>query len=207
MPALPSALAAGLLLAAIPVLEDLDLPAPTGSAALEATGASRTTAYKVKAELERTLPALLRPPGRPPAPPEAPPDLTEHHRAVVTFLFDHPGAVSGTASRRTYTERYRLFVLDLWDAHREIGPEALAEVTCVPLPTLKEWLRGERPHVATPENLSTARTPAPAQIQAVLDAWERWADKRHVRAGVRRGARRRLARRRTRSRARARTWR
>lgn len=168
MPALPPPLAAGLLLAAIPVLKDLDLPAPTGSAVLEMTGAARTTAYKVKAAVEAILPELLRPPGRPPAPPrEAPTDLAELQCAVVTFLYDHPGAVSGTAARRTYSERFHLFVLDLWEAHREVGAEALAEAICVPLPTLKDWLRGERPQVAVPETLASTRHPAPAQIQAV----------------------------------------
>lgn len=179
MPTLPPSLAAGLLLAAIPVLEDHDLPAPAASAVLEATGASRTTAYKVKADLEAALPGLRRPPGRPAVPPpEAPPDLTPLLHAVRDFLFDHPGAVGGTAARRRYSDRFRLFVLDLWEAYRDVGPDALAHATGVPLPTLKDWLRGERPEVEPPHNLATVPEPAPARIQTVLDAWERWADKK-----------------------------
>lgn len=179
MNSLPPALIGGLLLAAIPLLRALNLPAPTASAVLEATGASRTTAYKVKAEVEAALPGLLRPPGRPAAPPpEAPPDLRPLLHAVRDFLFDHPGAVGGTVERRRYSDRFRLFVLDLWEAHRAIGPEALAEVVGVPQPTLKDWLRGERPQVDPPDNLATVPEPAPARIQTVLDAWERWADKK-----------------------------
>jgi len=178
---LPSSVSAGLLLAAIPLLKRLGPPAPTGASVLELTGAGRTTAYKVKAAIEEHLPKVLRPTGRPPAPPapEGPPTpLAELHRALVTFLFDNPGAVSGGPSRRVYTESFRCFVLDQWEQHRELGPAALAEALCVPLPTMEDWLRGERPQVAPPKTLATARSPAPAQLQAVLDAWERWADKR-----------------------------
>lgn len=179
MTTLPHALTAGLLLAAISVLEDYDLPAPTASAVLSATGAARTTAYKVKTELLAALPGLLRPPGRPAAaPPEAPPDLVPVLRAVRDFLFDHPGAVGGTAARRTWSSRFHLFVLDLWEEHRSLGPEALAEATGVPWPTLKDWLRGERPHVDAPDSLTSVPEPAPARIQTVLDAWEHWANKK-----------------------------
>lgn len=179
MTSLPQALAAGLLLAAIPVLKDLGLPAPNASTVLCTTGAARTTAYKVKADLLAALPALLRSSGRPATPPpEAPPNLVPVLRAVRDFLFDHPGAVGGTASRRRYSDRFRLFVLDLWEKHRGLRPEALAEATGIPLPTLKEWLRGERPHVDAPNNLVAVPEPAPARIQAVLDAWDRWADKK-----------------------------
>jgi len=179
MTSLPPALAAGLLLAAIPVLQAHHLPAPSASAALEATGASRTTAYKVKAALDAALPGLPRPPGRPAtSPPETAADLTPLLHKVRDFLFDHPGTVGGTAARRCYSDLFRLFVLDLWDAHRELGPEALAQATGVPLPTLKDWLRGDRPQVTPPDNLATVPEPAPARIQAVLDAWEHWADKK-----------------------------
>lgn len=179
MTTLPSSLAAGLLLAANSVLRDHDLPAPTASAVLRATGACRTTAYKVKGALEEALPDLLRPPGRPPAPPpEPPPDRAGLHRQVLTFLFDHPGAVGGTAARRRYSERFCLFVLDLWEAHRDVGPEALAQAVGVPLPSLKDWLRGERPQIDAPDHLATVPNPGPARIQAVLDAWQRWDDKK-----------------------------
>jgi len=178
MSTLPPALAAGLLLAAIPVLTAHHLPTPTASEVLEAVGAARTTAYKVKAAVEASLPEHLRPPGRPAAPPpEKPPDLAALHRAVVTFLYDHPGAVGGTAARRHYSARFHLFVLDLCEANRDVPLETIAEVVVIPLPTLKDWLRGERPQVAPPANLTAAPEPASARIQTVLDAWERWADK------------------------------
>ena len=109
--------------------------------------------------------------------PEPPPDLLAIHRQVLTFLFDHPGAVGGTAARRRYSDGFRLFVLDLWEARRDLGAEALADVTGVPLPKLKDWLRGERPEVEVPTTSAASLDPAPARIQAVLDAWERWEDK------------------------------
>jgi hypothetical protein len=172
---LPSVLAAGLLLAAIPVLAAHNLAAPTASEVLKAVGAARTTAYKVKAAVEASLPELLRPPGRPALPPpDKPPDLAALHRAVVTFLYDHPGAVGGTVARRHYSARFHLFVLDLCEANRDVPLETLAEVAVLPLPTLKDWLRGERPQVQPPANLTAVPEPAPARIQTVLDAWERW---------------------------------
>ncbi len=176
MPTLPSSLAAGLLLAAIPVLKRLDLPAPTTSAALKATGATRTTAYKVKAALEGALPDLLKPPGRPAAPsPVVDADAQcALAYAVRDFLFDHPGAVSGSADRRHYSDRFRLFVLDLAGAHRRLPLPALAEAAGLPLGTLKDWLRGERPQVGPPENLSARPEAGVARIEAVLTAWAAW---------------------------------
>ena len=183
MTSLPPSLAAGLLLAANSVSKAHGLSCPTAAAVLEATGARRTSAYKIKALVEALLPGLLRPPGRPAAPArETPRETVLVLRAVRDFLFDHPGAVGGTATRCRYSDRFRLFVLDLWEAHRDMGPEALAEAIGVPLPTLKDWLRGERPHVEPPNDLAageaTVPEPAPTRIQTVLDAWERWADKK-----------------------------
>jgi len=175
MPPLSPSIAAGLLLAALSVLNAHELPAPTASAVLEATGAARTTAYKARAALEALLPDLLRPPGRPAAPERPPPsDQQALHEAVLAFVFDHPGAVSGSAQRRRYSDRFRLFVLDLCEAHRALSLDVLAQSCGVPLPTLKDWLRGELPDVAPPENLVAVAEPGPARIQAVLVAWEAW---------------------------------
>jgi len=140
---LPTSLVAGLLLAAVPHLERLGLPRPTGSAIIDATGASRTTAYKVRGAVFEALPGLLRPPGRPPAPALEPPSdevRVKLHQQVITFLFDHPGCVSGTSLRRHYGTRYPVFVLDLCAEHREVPLAHLAEATHVPLSTLKDWL-------------------------------------------------------------------
>jgi hypothetical protein len=179
MTSLSPALLAAILLVAIPVLNELGLPAPSASTVIDIAGAKRTTAYKLKAAIEEVLPELLKPPGRPPGPPPEPSqDLASLHREVLLFLFDHPGAVGGSSDHRHYSDAYRFFALDLCEAHRDIPLELLAQTLGLPLPTLKDWLRGELPHVVTPESLAMVRNPAPAQIQAVLDAWERWDDKK-----------------------------
>ena len=175
MNALSPSVAAGLLLASISVLRAFDLPSPTATEVIKATGASRTSAYKARSHVEALLPDLVPGPGRPAAPEPPPPaDTSALHRQVLTFLFDHPGAVGGSADRRRYSDRFRLFVLDLCEAHPEIALSTLAEGIGVPLPTLKDWLRGDRPQVEPPKNLATVPSPGPARIETVLSAWKTW---------------------------------
>lgn len=167
--------AAGLLLAAIPVLNAHELPAPSATSVLQATGATKTTAYKLRARVEDLLPEIRQPAGRPAKPP---PQLEVHAQLELTervrnYLFEHPGCVSGSATRRIYSEGFHLFVLDLCqEAQRPI--EHIARATGVPLGTLKDWMRGERPEVAAPANLTSAASSAPAHIQTVLEAYRGW---------------------------------
>ena len=182
MPSLPPSLVAGTLLVAIPLLKDLGLPHPTATAALEATGAARTTAYKAKAALEEALPGLLRPPGRPPSEPEDDSSsevMTAVHAAVLAYVFEHPGCVSGSELRRTYSDGFRRCVLDLCAAHAKVRLQTLAQACGVPLPTLKSWLRGEVPQVEPPKNLAAIpdSSPSVSQIETVLQAWEKWKGK------------------------------
>lgn len=174
MPALTAVLTAGLMLAAIPVLNGLDLPAPTASAVLEATGAGRTTAYEVKGQIEAALPGLRRPPGRPPAPaPQV--DLEtrlEVAHKVRNFLIAHPGCITGL-QRHRYSHRYRLFVLELCE-DTDLPYEIVGDEADVPLGTLKDWMRGERPQVVPPKNLADAPDPSTRHIESVLAAWARW---------------------------------
>jgi len=178
MTSLPASLAAGLLLAAIPVLKAHALPAPTALAVLHATGATKTTAYKAKGSIEQSLPGLTRSPGRPPKPP-APSDtgirLALAHQ-VRDFVFDHPGCVSGSSLRRRYSDRFRLFVLDQCEEQRDVPLEVLSEVIGVPLGTLKDWLSGGRSLVEAPENENLAAVPEPGvnHIETVLEAWSGW---------------------------------
>jgi hypothetical protein len=176
MQPLSPSLVAGLLLASIPLLKQHSLPAPTATAVLEATSATRTTAYKVKSTVETALSELPKPPGRPPIPPpmvDVDSRLSLAHK-IRDFLFDHPGCVSGSSVRRRYSDRFRLFVLNLCEAHRQSPLESVAETTGVPLGTLKDWLRGERPQVQAPENLATAPEPGVARIETVLAEYKTW---------------------------------
>ena len=171
--ALSANVVAGLVLAARPHLEKLGLSSPSASELIEALGASRTTAYKARGALEDQLPTLLQPPGRPAL--DAPPptlDARPLYARVRDFLFDHPGCVSGSALRRTYTDRYRLFVLDLIAEQSEVPLSELAAVVGVPLSTLEDWLRGARPQIAPAP--AAPEGPSVAHVESVLDAWANW---------------------------------
>jgi hypothetical protein len=92
-------------------------------------------------------------------------------------MMDHPGCVTGSALRRTYADVYRLFVLELCGAHPELDTPELASVVHVPLPTLKDWLRGERPQIEkTRENAAAAPCEGPqvAHVETILAAWAQW---------------------------------
>lgn len=164
-----------MLLAAIPHLDRLGLPHPTATDAITATGASRTTAYKLSGALTGLLPTLERGPGRPRNPvPEPVPDTDELHQRVVRFLFDNPGCVTGSALRRVYTPEYVVFVLDLYAEHADFPLTHLARAVVVPLPTLEDWIRGERPQVTARPSSPPAAGPSVAHVEAVLDAERAW---------------------------------
>lgn len=183
MPSLPPQGAAvspllttALLLAALPHLQTLDLPHPTASAVIAATGVSRSRAYELRAAIEAALPAVLRAPGRPEKPPAEPIDTTAILRAVRDFLYAHPGAVGGSEARHRYSDAFRRFVLDLAAQHRDVGLDVVADAAGVPLPTLKDWLAGGIDQMRPPENLATVpnRDPTEPQVETLLALWERW---------------------------------
>jgi hypothetical protein len=171
---LSDAQVAGFLLAVLPHLVENGLVAPTASEVIASVGGSRSAAYAARRTVMEGLPGLFRPPGRPPEEP-APLDVPEPLSAkVVTFLMDHPGSVTGTALRRTYADGYRLFVLELRDAHPEVELSRFAQGVQVPLPTLKDWLRGERPQVERPTTAAAAGSVHVAHVETVLAAWKAW---------------------------------
>lgn len=175
---LPAVQVAGLVLAALPYLDQHGLDAPSASEAIPAIGASRSAAYAARRTIEVGLAGLFRPPGRPPRDAPVTADVAESIASrVVMFLMDHPGCVTGTALRRSYSEGYRLFVLELRDEHSTVELAAFASAVRVPLATLKDWLRGERPQVdKTCENAAVAACQGPtvAHVETVLHAWEAW---------------------------------
>lgn len=166
-------LTAGLLLAALPHLDRLGLAHPTVADVISATDVSRSQAYVLRDRIVDALPACQRPVGRPPAEPQTAPALDLRGR-VLDFVYDHPGAVHGGPDRHRYSDAFHLFVLDLAAEHREIPVPVLADQIRVPEETLRDWLRGERPHVDPAPTLATDRSPTGSQIETVLDAYSRW---------------------------------
>lgn len=172
----PSADAA-LLLAAAPRLKALGLPHPTATQILEATGVSRSRAYELRAHLEVRLRELARPPGRPTKadvePTEAAPNIT---RKVLEYVCQHPGCVVAGDGRSRYSVDFRRFILELFEAHRDITVEELADASTIPLGTLKDWLRGGTAGLQPAEQKQAtldlgARGP---QIETVLAEWDQW---------------------------------
>jgi len=179
MSCLPPALLAGTLLAVIPMLNELGLPAPSAAEVLGATSAARSTAYRYKAAIEQALPGFERPTGRPAKPPEPPPEpalLREVHRRVVTRIADHPGGIAGTGARRVYADSYRHFVLELWADYPQLGLAELAGATGVAETTLRSWTRGGQQQVKPQGNLAAVTRPTPTipQVESILAAYKRW---------------------------------
>ncbi len=171
------AVTAAVVLAAHAWLKQLRLPHPTVAQVLEATGAGRSRAYELKDALLALLPDLVRPVGRPRQSAAPPPgaDIAALSQQIVRFVADHPGAMCATAGRTRYSDAFRRFVLDRCEQHRELELPAIAEAVCVPLGTIKDWLRGEQTQVDLPADHPTeAQRVTSHRLQMLLDEWSRW---------------------------------
>lgn len=169
------ALVAALLLAANPFLAALGLPHPTAADILGATGAGKSRAYELCAQLLAILPGLLRPPGRPIAPRPAPVDTSAITLEAYAFLRAHPGAAISNKTRHTYSDGFRRFILDLAERHADLDRGLFAEAIGVPLDTLKDWLdRPVPPAQLAPAAPTEDDALTNAQIASVAAAWRRW---------------------------------
>ncbi|MBW2464300.1 MAG: hypothetical protein JRH11_21805 [Deltaproteobacteria bacterium] len=169
---------AALLLAARKLLIHHDLSHPKASEILESTGAGRARAYELAGAIPGVVAALVHPPGRPSRPePEPPPDaMAELSQKVIAYLIEQPGCVTTKGRRRHYTKGYICFVLDLVEEHGGVDLAALAEAVAVPLPTLRDWLCGERPEPDAPDDETiAAQDAASAKIETVIHEWDQWA--------------------------------
>lgn len=183
--ALPSVWLAALLLLARSVAERLGLPCPKAAAILKATGASKSRAYEVAAQLAAVLPTLVRPAGRP-ARPSLPSTAVDAHaeltRAALAYVMAHPGCVD-RGRRRSYAQCFRRFVLDLCARHSDVAVETMAEALAIPLGTLKDWLRTPKA-VGDEESTGVALAAVPTvdddvdvdvlRFKTVIEAWRRW---------------------------------
>ena len=168
---------AALLLLARALCESLSLPAPTVAQILAATKAPRSTAYELLAVIVELMPTLVPARGRPQKSPlPSAPASGALTLAVLGYVMEHPACVERGPQRQHYSDGFRYFMIELRAEHAALEVEAFAEATAVPLGTLKDWLRS--PAVPAPEKLE----PTPpelssvesAQMQTVIDAWERW---------------------------------
>jgi hypothetical protein len=86
----------------------------------------------------------------------------------------HPGCVQQGPVRLHYSDGFRRRVLELQAEHAALDLEVFAHETQVPLGTLKDWLRGPPPLVATEPPAPVRPHEERPQMQTVLDAWARW---------------------------------
>ncbi len=175
---LPRVLEAGLLLAALTYLSARGLPRPTGADVIRETGVSRARAYEVRKVILAALPGLLRPVGRPARAPAtaSPSTVAEIAGAVRDYLLEHPGAAQAGPQRRSYTDSFRRFVLELRERYQDLEHETFAKAAGVPSRTLSDWTRSE----LTDTGDEPTPSPPPAEparnqrIQTILAAWETW---------------------------------
>ncbi len=169
----PTAIAA-LLLLAVSLLKRYGLLHPSATEVLDALKVSRDRAYTLKNRLQQRLGELVAPSGRPPkiAAPPAPPELATK---LLTYLYEHPGAVSGSIARHRYSRGFRLFVLELIDIYPDVEYEAMARTMALPLPTLKDWRKGGTLNVEPEEEKGHGALSAKeGDIATLLDEHARW---------------------------------
>jgi len=98
-------------------------------------------------------------------------------KRVQRFVYDHPGCVSGSEARRSYSEGFCRLVLEICAEHRTLPLEQLADAVGVPWGTLKDWLRGKSPQedplCSSPPEDATMH-PGVLQVETVLQAWSGW---------------------------------
>jgi hypothetical protein len=168
---------AALLLAARTEAARLGLPHLKAADILEVVGVGRTRAYALASAIPDAVAGLVRPQGRPPRPePERPSNvMAELRDKVIAYLIAHPGCVTTRGRRHRYTYGYCCFVLDLAEDRGEVDLALFAKAVAVPLPTLRDWLRGERPEPDPPDDETiAAEDAASAQIETVLHEWQQW---------------------------------
>lgn len=179
-PDIPPAVDAGLILAGLPRLRRHGLPCPSVDEILQATGSGRTRAYEFRTALLGMLPSLFRPAGRPKAPSNPPPAIAPTEalcRLTLRFLVEHPGAISGGAVRKRYSDSFRAFVLEQCELHRHISLDEVSAAVQVPLGTLKDWHSGGRKDVEEPVNppsVVSSNPATPAHIETIITEWRRW---------------------------------
>lgn len=175
---------AAMLLAAVPLLEAQRLAHPSVAEVLTATGVSRSRAYELRARLQGLLGNLVQATGRPTKTQPAAPSgevvaAVDVPASLLAYVYAHPGCVSGGEGHRRYSDGFRLHVLELLQQHRDVMLETLAGLFCLPLGTLKDWLRGgleavEPPAGAEPATAETAPAARGPQLETVLAEWSRW---------------------------------
>lgn len=172
--------AAAVLLAAVPLLEEWRLAHPSATEVLAATGVSRSRAYELRARLQELLLGLVQATGRPARPEPAPPSAAvvaavDIPASLLAYMYAHPGCVSGGEGHRRYSDGFRRHVLELLQRHQDVTLEVLADLFRLPLGTLKDWLRGGLE--AVEQTLGVEPAPPAArgpQLETVLDEWGRW---------------------------------
>ena len=104
--------------------------------------------------------------------------MAELMEKVIAYLIEHPGCVNGGQQRRSYKDVYRCFVLDLAEQHDELDLASFSRAVAVPLPTLRQWLRGKRPEPderdAKDDKTIASDMAATARIETILNEWKRW---------------------------------
>ena len=137
---------AALVIVGIRELSRLGHSTPAIVKVVEQLDVARSYAYELAGRIDGALPDMLSAP----EPVEPPAELVARQQlasAVLEFLIAHPGAMIAGSERNRYSDGFRRFIVGLLapaEPGFELSLPVVAEVTHIPLETLRDWMSGSR---------------------------------------------------------------
>ena len=183
-PALPAATLAALLLVARQHLAQLNLSRPSVAEIIKGTKATKSRAYELTERLSTLLSQLVGPNGRPKKSPPPFEDGLQLQLAqrVLSYVMEHPGCVSGSANRRSYSDDFRCHILKLHAEYSDRDLSWFSSAVGISAHTLEDWLRPGRKISSKEESRSSSSRQSNSdndpdisvQVGQIISSWRKW---------------------------------
>ena len=151
---------------------------PKTAEILELTKASKSQAHELVRRLRKMVGGIWSAPGRPRTENPTGASGVPVYRAVQEYLYTHPGAARQVGTRFHYSDDFRHFILrlkELGQPGAELSIAQLADTVGLPLETLREWFRVQKPPPPPPPAAPVTLDPLKdVHLRQITTLWQSW---------------------------------